>query len=301
MALFSPNQTKKLQLVYFPFLKVTISFIGIYTFLHWYFIIHLNLFSFHENIINFWLPICLPWVFVWIILRPKVKLLNLEHKHFKLSEFSIFTMASSMIVPTIIAQHYIVTATGNLTNLNNISEISKNQPSKYYSLKNSFIDKKHINVNSFVMTSGKRNRDFNMYIYIALPILKNQADTTERHCENWYGVKYFQTISNKKSEEEKQSRYQNFIAKSHANFDSLDVRKFIYLDKIGFVDDRERFMSSIKNNRHFESNSPILLLPVNQPFEDRNGNKFLWFLGSFTSISSLFLLFLLKRDFKEDE
>jgi hypothetical protein len=69
--------TKKVRLIYLPFLVMTISFIVLYTFLNWLLFIKTNTFSIKEDIVNFWLPFGLPWIPLLLWLRPRIKLLKL--------------------------------------------------------------------------------------------------------------------------------------------------------------------------------------------------------------------------------
>jgi rhomboid protease GluP len=120
MALFSPVQEKKLQLIYIPFLKVFLSFTTLYTLLHWYFIIYLEMLALSEDTVNAWIPVILSFSVVLIFLRPKARLLALKDR---LPDFIIILMLVTILAPTIILQFYVVTATGKLTVLNDISEL----------------------------------------------------------------------------------------------------------------------------------------------------------------------------------
>lgn len=248
MTLFSPNQTKKLQLIYLPFLKVAISFIGIYTFLHWYFIIYLEIFLWSEDTINVWIPEICSFGIILIFLRPKARLLALKNR---LPDAIIILMLLTILVPTIFLQFYIVTATGKLTILNDISEKSSTKPTKYYIVKNYFLNKKHTSFEMATNISGKYNRDYYMYLYCALPILKNEADTNQSTYENWYCIKYYERISNKLSSEIKKQKFDSFIEQSFAKFDSLNVNDFVYLNRIGHVFDKNGYSQAIQNNERF--------------------------------------------------
>ena len=297
MALLSPVQEKKLQLIYIPFLKVFLSFIILYTCLHWYFIIHLEMFLVSEDTVNMWIPAILSLSIVLIFLRPKARLLALKDR---LPDAIIILMLLTILVPTIFMQFYIVTTTGKLTVLNDISEKSSIKSSKYYVIKNHFISKKYTSFKSIINISGKYNRDYYMYLYCALPILKNEADTNQSTCENWYCIKYYERISNKLSSEIKKQKFDRFMERSFAKFDSLNVNKFVYLNRIGQVFDKNGCSQAIENNERFMALHPTILLPINEPFELRNGNKLFWFLGTLILLNLLLILFITKHDLKEN-
>ena len=297
MALFSPSQKKKLQLIYSPFLKVSLSFMTLYTFLHWYFIIHLEIFSWSEDTVNAWIPAFLSFGIVLILLRSKARLLALKDR---LPDFIIILMLVTILAPTIFLQFYIVTATGKLTVLNDISEKSSIKSSKYYIIKNHFINKRYTSFKSIVNISGKYNRDYYVYLYCTLPILKSAGDTNQLTYENWYCIKYYERISNKLGSEIKKQKFKRFIKRSFAKFDSLNANDFVYLNRIGQVFDKNGYSQAIENNERFMALRPTILLPINEPFELRNGTKLFWFLVTFILLNLSLILFIINYNLKED-
>jgi len=172
------KQTEKLRLIYLPFLIIAISIIVGYTFLNWLIIIKLQLFQIKDIIVNFIVPFILPWIPILIWLRPRIKHLSLKTKRggdlpFLYQLIAVFAIA----IPTIIAQKYLETATGKLTELPNISQIDKYEATKFYKIKDYYIDKEHTSVSTKVEVSGKHNEDLNLRIYIVCPILKSKKAT----------------------------------------------------------------------------------------------------------------------------
>ena len=149
------DRSEKLRLIYIPFLMMAVSIIGGYTFLNWLILIDLQLFQFKEMIVNMIVPLFLPWIPVLFWYRRRIKLLKFDTSgnrdpHF----FYQFIAVLAIAIPTIIAQEYMVTATGKLTELDNISQIDKLEMTKFYKLKDYFIDKEHISVCNKVEVSG---------------------------------------------------------------------------------------------------------------------------------------------------
>ena len=169
---------EKLRLIYLPFLIIAISTIGGYTFLNWLIIIKLQLFPIKDIIVNFIVPFILPWIPVFIWLRPRINFLSLKTKKGGDLPFLYqFIAVIAIAIPGIIAQNYLETATGKLTELQNISQIDKHEPTKYYKLKDCYIDKDHISVTNEVEVSGKHNEDLNFRLYVVCPILKSKKAT----------------------------------------------------------------------------------------------------------------------------
>lgn len=282
----------KIKIIFIPTLLTLLGLIVIYTFLHWILFIKLELFGLKEFITNFGIPITLTGLAAWILLRPKFKILDLEAKRGNWRDFYSFILWVILTVPLIVAQEYIVTASGQLTELNSIDEISTAKPTKFYKLKNYYINKKAIGIHSAFDVTGKHNESFNMHIYVALPILASKADTTKSECFAWLGIEYRETINNRLDQSEKERKYQAFASRSQRDFDAKDVSKFTYLDRIGNSDKKEGLIAAIKKNK-LVTGSQIILVAVNEPFEARNGKKLSWLLGSSLIGLSVWLLMLM--------
>ncbi len=280
-----------MQIIFIPTALALMGLLIIYTGLHWALFIKLELFSLKEIITNFGIPIVLTGLTTWVIIRPRFKVLSLEAKRGNWRDFYSFILWVILTVPLIIAQEYIVTASGQLTALNSINEINQFKPTKYYTLKHFYIDKKLIGVHSAFDVSGRHNESFNMHLYVAMPIFENVRDITKSECLGWLGIEYRETINNRLEPKEKEEKYQLFATRSQKDFDSKNVSQFEYLDRIGNSDRRDGFVEAIKKNKAFEP-SNMILAPISEPFESRNGNKLRWLLGS-TLIGSMIWLMML--------
>lgn len=293
---------KKIRLIYLPFLIMTCGFVIIYTFLNWVLTVKTSILSLNEDITNFFIPAAFSFIAVLIWLRPRIKLLkfNTEGRRDPVSLY-IFIAVIAITIPTIIAQNYMETATGKLTALENISQIEKHEPSKYYTLKNFYIDKKHIGVYTAFDVSGKSNDEFNMYIYIVLPILQSEADTFGSTCMAWVGVRYFKSISNRLDNADKQAQFREFANDCQIDFDNKDMSQFIYLDKVGNTNDGDEYKRAVEKNLKYAFGNAPIFTEVNSPFEDRNGNKLAWIFGSFGIGGGIWLIMLLIPAFNEEK
>ncbi|HVV56520.1 MAG TPA: rhomboid family intramembrane serine protease [Mucilaginibacter sp.] len=381
---------KKFRLIFLPFALINVVLVIAYTFLRWALFIKMTLFTVDLDILDLWGPMVLPWIPILIWLRPRIKLLNLKNKNGKgdpLMGYMAFAWMA-MFAPLAIAQAYIETATGKLTQLENISLVNKQPLTKYYKIKHFYIDKKLCGYKTRFEISGKYNQDFDMYIYVAVPVYdtdhiikkynytisapkspinsnnalivvngkitdrdylhsvnprsidkitvlkgrtgealygnagKNGAilittkqgrftDTLESIQEDnakytpfaWIGVKYQKTVSSRLSSDEKQQRYQQFATQSQAAFDSADLNKFIYLDRISYSSDFKGYISAVKKDPFYSSlntSPPIIFTTVNEPFEARNGHKLLWVFGAMGIGFTFFLITLLFKPLRRN-
>lgn len=288
----------KLRLIYKPFVLIAIGFILSYTLLHWLLFIKTGV-PLKEDIVKFWLPFGLPWIPILIWLRPRIKLLNFKNHN---ASFGYQFLASIAIaIPTIIAQEYLVTATGKLTQLDNISQITISEQTKYYSLKNYYIDKQHIAVQNTASVTGKHDENFNMLIYVAMPILENNADTLKSEQKYWLGKEYNERISNRLSDQEKDDKYKVFAEKCQKEFEETDFGKFTYLEVIGNTEDHDEYNNALKKSNQNTFADNIVFEAKTEPFKARNGKKLTWIFGSLGIGLFAFFIFLLFPKFQESK
>lgn len=288
----------KLKLIYKPFLIIAICFIAIYTFLHWALFIKAGI-PLKEDIIKFWLPFGLPFIPILIWLRPRIKLLHFRNDN---GSFGYqFLACIAIAIPTIIAQEYLITATGKLTQVEYVSQIDKTEKTKYYSLKNYYIDRQRIAVRNTATVTGKNNTDFNMLIYVALPIFENISDTAKTECRFWLGKKYSERISNSLSDQKKDDKYKVFAEQKQKEFEETDFNNFKYLEVIGNTVDHDEFNKAIAESESIKGNQQIVFEAKNEPFENRNGKKFEWVFGSFAIGLLAYFILLLFPKFQENQ
>ena len=288
----------KLRLIYKPFVLIAIGFILTYTLLHWVLFIKAGI-PLKEDIVKFWLPFGLIWIPILIWLRPRIKLLHFKNDN--LYFVYQFLACIAIAIPTIIAQEYLVTATGKLTQLDNIAQISQQDKTKYYSLKNYHIDKQHIAIQNTACITGKHNEDFNMFIYVAMPILKSENDIVKSDNKFWLGKKYHERISNRLSDQEKDDKYKAFAEQSQKEFDKIDFGKFTYLEVIGNTEDHDEFNHALKNFGQTSIADNIVFEARTEPFEARNGEKLAWIFGSLGIGLLAYFFFLLFPKLEENK
>ena len=161
----------KFRLIFVPYLIVVFSAICIYTFLNWLILVKLQLFKFDEDIFNIIIPCAIPWLPIFIWLRPRLRLLNLK-KEGRRDPIGglIYLQGISILVPLIIAQFYMVSATGKLTRLTYMSEVKRFPPTKYYTVKHFYVNKRLLHAKFVFTVTGKGNTNFNMDIYGCVPV-----------------------------------------------------------------------------------------------------------------------------------
>ena len=198
-----------------------------------------------------------------------------------------------LTLPLVITQKYMVVATGKLTNLNSIKDITNFPATKYYTVKEYYVHKSVSGWSAAFNVSGRYSRHFNMNIYVAFPIFQSARDTSANKNFGWLGIKFHKKISNRLEPEKKDEKYREFLIESKRKCEIKNVADFAYLETVNNVYDMNGYMKAVRGNAQYTPNETILL-GVNAPFAARNGNKILWIIitaliGSLTWSAIVFI------------
>ncbi|TWF42586.1 membrane associated rhomboid family serine protease [Chitinophaga polysaccharea] len=289
----------KFKIAFLPFILIIVSLLVGYTFLNWLIFVYWDVSMIRDDIHQLFIPMVLAGVAVIVYLRPRIKQLNLDNK--RDTGYFLYQIVAwiFIITPLVIAQYYMVSATGKLTKLNSINEI-KQPLSRYYQLDHFYIDKHQAGIDYGVEIGGKNNENFGMMIYVALPIYAQAGDTLGNTCQAWYGIVYTKSISNRLNDEKKRAAYKQFLADSEAAFDSLDVTQFSFLKRAENNDDRDGLRKAIKkSSKYSNAAAPVLLLPKKTPFSQKDNALLQALLIALIVVISLWCIMVLIPGLKE--
>lgn len=268
------NIKTKLQEIYIPFLIVSIGTILSYNIFRWTLDIKLGILPLKENLLNFWIPFALPWIPILIWLRRRIRILNIRGKRDNGYFGYQFAMAAAMAVPIIISQNYIEKSSFDLNEISSISKVRELKQEKYFKVTSFDVNQKSSLPYVTARTSGRNNDNLNFYLYLACPF--DGANFI------WYGVEYKKNLSNRSSEQRKNSEYRTFLNKSEKEFETYNFQDVQYFERLGYSDDRDGFIEAIKErNSDLNEKEQIILVPKKDVFENRLGNSFPWIFGSF--------------------
>jgi rhomboid protease GluP len=161
---------QKFKLIFVPFLITAIGYLLVYTFLHWLLFIKLQLFTVKDDYLNLWAPFVLPWIAILTWLNKRIKLLRLKKGRKNATTGYQMAAAFAIAAPIIIAQLYLETASGKLTQLTRVEDITGKSASKFYTFSSYYIDTANKGIAFTSDVSGKYNSHLNFHIYITCPI-----------------------------------------------------------------------------------------------------------------------------------
>ncbi|MBK9249736.1 MAG: rhomboid family intramembrane serine protease [Ignavibacteria bacterium] len=296
-----PSNPKKIKYIYLPFLAMTLCFVAGYTLVYWALFVNLGVFPVQDDIVEYALPYALSWIPILLLLRSRIKLLDFTGR----SDYTPFiyqiVASLAMAIPTILAVNYTETATGTLTALDTITQIEKHEPTKYYKLNEHYLDNTNIGIHIASDISGKLNEYYNMHIYIAVPLLAREQDTVNSRCSAFVGFEFSHRISNDLNDNEKDQQFKLFAGESERDFFIKVRNNFVYLDNIRNSTKADGFKEASTKCVKYTSTNPLFLLPVNEPFEARNGDTLQWMLGTLGFACALWLVMVFAFEFKTAE
>lgn len=281
----------RLSILILPYILISSLFIVGYTFLNWFFCIYTKWVAINKMYIDIIFPMLISILLVYFIIRPRLHILQLAPGK---DTFGIqLIIASSMCVPTIVAQNYIDKATGTLTKVHRITEISKLPESKYYDVNVFYLDTTHLGMYKTSSVSGKYGQHLNFELYLAIPMFNTARDTNGFACTYWIGENYTKRINNNLSPNEKARLANVFIQESERLFRVTNFSNFSYLEKYRKSDELVSFEAAISRGFYADSKDVVVFKRKHGTFESRLGSTFEWIFYSW-GIGTLvvFLIFL---------
>ncbi len=286
------NILLKTRLFIQPFILVAIGTIALYSLVHGLYI-YCGLDLLNQEVVEYFIPIALPIIPIYIWLYPRYKLI--QARKGKDQDFNMALFAAvAIIAPLIISQMYLDKAVGSLVKLDNTTEINTKPQSKYYELKNCYFDKQYAGFHGKSDVSGRHSQDLNFHIYVALPIFKDADDTANNVNTLWLGRVYNKTVGNHGTEEEKDKKYDDFRKTVIEDFDTRDFKQFVYLKREPKSEDRNNFIKAIDRSGKAHPQTLNILTAETEPFENRTGSLLQWIFIAFgigTVVYSLIALF----------
>lgn len=294
------NLSEKIKLLFIPFIIIQISFLIVYTFLHWLITIKLGMLQgINEEILDYWAPFILPWIIVPVFMLKNIRKLRFSDSYRNTLPLYIFVAAIAITIPTVIAIIYMRTATGKLTKIESSKDFDRVTMTKFYSIDSMYLDKTFSGSYWYYINSGKYNEDRTFQEFIATPVMASASDTSGREFGIWYGLVYEETIDNHLEENVKDSLFVNFRNRNKQSFTDTKLHDFCYFDRIGMSPELKGLVEAAKYTGLTGNSDPIILVPKYELFERRNGHKLLWVFISLWMGSIVWLLMLIMKPFRD--
>lgn len=293
----------KLKHILPTFLAVTFGTVLGLAFLRWLLCIQFSLLDIKEEIWVLWLPLIFPWIPITLWLRQRFRVLTVKKGDTDKARFFFQIISWGVMTAMLfVSQAYLTTATGKLETLSSIKEIDTVEKARYYKLTNFSVATYFGGTYTDFRTSGKYNQYLNFDIFFVTPIISDTSEHITDIPKHWYGVKYKEQISNKISNEEKDRKYKEFYDECIQKMNNYNYYSLDHFERKPKSDDRINFLKAIEaRTKQPTDESFIVLEPIQETYESRNGNKLAWIFGSFGIGFGVLLFSLLFPGFSDSE
>lgn len=248
----------------------------------WLLCIQFRLVDINEEVWNLFLPFALPWIPITLWMRQRFRVLTLnKSRNNDRTVFQIITwlMMAAMLI---LSQSYLTTALGKMTRLTTVREISQVEPTKYYQLKQFAVDPTHGGTSADIRTAGKNQQELKFDVYFVAPILSSSTEKTASCPRVWYGVKFHEQTRRSRNNEKNAKAFDDFYAKCVRQIAHYDYHALDHFERTPTSHDRTYFLKAIETSiGRAADDSFVVLEPIKENYQDRNGNKLAWVFGAF--------------------
>lgn len=265
---------KKIRLFFIPYLLFLIGLCAIYTTLNWLWIVKFHIFQIHEHLVELAGPALLSGTVVMFYFMPKFKYLKIRFKRVSWESLYFCFLTFAIAVPLGATQVYFRKATGQLTQVSDVSKIPWRKSPKYLVLSKHYVQKKNRGVSWSSTIRGSRNRHLNMHISIVMPIVSSKDDSSSSNVLAWLAKSYDKTIPNYHTKAEKAQSFKDFVTETELSFRNENFDRFVYLEKVGYNTRLDGYRKALRNSSVYSFQNTLVLESVNEPFENRlNGTR----------------------------
>jgi membrane associated rhomboid family serine protease len=167
---------------------------------------------------------------------------------------------------------------GAVAHVHSAQQIAVVPPVKYYLVDDICIDAAHAFGQPDIEATGKHNETLSMNLYVIVPLCWN-GPLPKRAV--WIALRFTDSISQRASDAEKQSRYETFLNSSDKAVFGQNAKSYRYLATVGRNMDRRHFESLLEQRGVELKASPVIVVPHTEPFDERASGYFPWMIGTF--------------------
>jgi rhomboid protease GluP len=283
--------TIKFKHVYIPLVVLAARFLAGYSFLNWLLVIRSSLVPAADNVVDYWLPLGVSLILVLMFIHRNLGLLKRDTRG-NLQPLYHLAAVAFLAIPTIVAQGYLRAASGDITRVQDASEIASEAPSKYY-----FADNICVNFNGSLIdaaaSTSRRSGQATIKVYVVEPVCPASVTTTGDGNSVWIGLKARASFDNTfidpatmlrtpVDRASMETKYRAFLREVEVQFRGEDPHSYRFLERVGRNADGEGFAAALRHAGADRSlSSATILIPHKEAFEDRTGQRLQWIFGSY--------------------
>lgn len=281
----------KLYFIFLPLLLCSAAMVVLYTFFHWLLLIKLNLFQIKDFYIEFLFPVAIAILIGSFYLRKRIKLFSNERWH----DFYTFVCIATLVVPTLIAQNYLIKQQGKLIVMDTPDKIDAQQQARYYSIEEAIIPRLLAGAYITRTNADRNGHKIRITVYLVTPLLAREEILNKSKHNNWIAVTFKKTFSNVifDNKDIQQKEINEFVNKSIEKFYEYPFNTQ-YLINLRNDNNWNYYLTAAKKSTHFTGTDNLVILEeTNGDYENRMGNQFIWIFYSWLIGCGIWLLITL--------
>lgn len=291
------NYSKKLAHILPTLLAITFGTVIVFVLLRLLLELGLHVSTIKEEVWQKGIPFFAPWIPVMIWLRPRLRVLTFDAFEDRQRSAFLVTSGATIMIATMMSQQYLTTATGALTEVKRVGDIEAMPPARYYRIERFAVNTALQGFASTLREYGKRNEKLMMDLYFVCPMVDESAQ--EQIPKVWYGVHFHKEISNRLTAAQTEREYQSFRNRSEYEMLGYQYTTVDHMERVTASDKLEQYREAVKRSMYVAASDSVILEPIREKYEARNGNKLAWVFGSIAIGLATFMILLIWADYKQ--
>jgi len=295
--------SKKMKLIYLPYLGGLIITILICVAIRWVFYDWLGILTDRNSKFGMLIIMFFGFLGSLFSIHKGLKLLKFKTGFVQWEQVFMLIAMLPFMMPTIAFHDYLSIAMKDLVALENIENITDQGPVAYYTIEDFALDSIDIGFHRVIYDN------YQMRFYTVWPITKKDTSDGSTNTVAWYGKLYTKNLANRDNAyipDSLNAAFNRFFYDDVLpNFDTDKLTNFQYLERETDVDHQDFFTKAaqMSTRYNFKDGEAITILrPIQEPYSERNARNLFLGLMSFGIGVFIFLIALLFiPSFKEEE
>lgn len=275
---------------------MTLALVPIFGVLRYFTLLPLNpnlTFQFMEGAWNWAVPLLLVGVVYIFYYRHRINGIQFKRNQDRAQDGLTMVSLFTGWIMLLLTGGYVEQRFGKLVELEFPSHLTMEPKANFYTIDSYEIPQNWGAMNSKWYTSGKYNSTLHFELLFASPFLNTTYEMLPEVPQVWYGVKFKDSMSNRKSDEEKEKYFEAFKEQCLKKMENWDFKQAFYFKNVPKSEDFFLYNQAIANRINVNSeNQFIILEAVMEPFADRVKDKALWIFLTWLIGTAIFLLIL---------
>ena len=259
--------------LFLPVVGLAVGLAVAYSLLNWLLVAGTGYLPLDEQLVDDWLPLAIAVVLVIARIAPAINKLRFNSKR-NAPALYVSAAIAVIAIPTIVAQNYVVRASGTLTHVADATQIASSAASKYYTADTICLDHGNALVQTAFETIGSRNDTLEFHIYAAAPLCGEDIRASGQKSV-WIGVAFSKGVDNRLSVVDKQAKFQQFANRSQQDFNLQDGTHYRYYERAPRSAERRNLVTALAK-AGISADNAIFLIPHTESFDQRTGNWLEW-------------------------